>query len=372
MNCKNCGTVLNATDKFCLSCGTPVDMPAPVAPVTPLVAPATMTSGQMPEQPMVQPVQQVPVVPEQPMVQPVVQPMPVQPVEQQPVEKGIEEYATTGLPVGQPMPEPVETTIPVGPSLSATEQAQPTPTVVEVPAVTPTPVIPGAPIAPMNGNVQPEQPAPKNDNKKLFIIIGGILLVTVVAVVVLVLVLGKDKEEAKDTDKKDNETSNKETEKEPTIEEPKVETYQLTLGKFLFNIPTEYISSLEDGYIALESDDYYFEIKPFDGYTISATTNDDITEYLTGLSVTVIGVEEKTVNGKAYVVANGYYNGVECAFVFTKSTTLYYLFGYGAKQDFSYDEEVAEELISIIEDVEYSSTTNMNTSTGFGKFAPIK
>lgn len=356
MNCKNCGTILNATDKFCLSCGTPVDMPAPAAPVTPLVSPETVVNEQMPVQPLEGQTQQ--------MMQS------VQPVVQQQVEKGIAEYETTGLPVVQPNPEPVETTIPVGPSLSATELEQQSLSSVEVPMATSTPVIPGAPIAPLPGQVQPTQPEPKKDNKKLFIIIGGILLVTIVAVVVLFMVFGKDKEEPKDTDKKENETTNKEPEKEPEV--PKVENYQLALGNFTFSIPNDYSAEFENDAIVLSNDTYYFEFATQEGATVSTKTADELKSYFEGNGVTVIETKEITVNGEAYLVAHIYYDGIEAVYVYTKSTPLYFIVGFGFRLDYGYDDNLVTEIISILENVEYSTSSNMNVSSGIGNFKSFK
>lgn len=346
MNCRNCGTVLNATDKFCLNCGTPVELPAPAAPVTPLVAPTPEQVVQMS-----QPAQEVPVVP-------------VQPMTPQPIEAGIAEYNPSGLPVGQPAPEPEQSTIPVGPSLPVGNVAPIQPAPVEI--------IPGAPVAPTPGFVQPVQPVQpdqKKDNKKLFIIIGGILLFTAVVVVVLFVVFGKDKEKSEDNDKKDNDTNVK----EPAPEVPAASTYQVSLGKFVFNIPTTYESELNTDYISLTDGTYYLEVKPFDGFTLMNVTKDEISSYLATNGITVVSVEEKTVNGNVYFVAHSYDSGIECTYIFTKSTAFYYLIGFGAKVDYTYGEDVVTELISVLEDIEYSSSNNLNTiNNGLGNMKPIK
>lgn len=373
MNCRNCGTVLNATDKFCLSCGTPVDMPAPVAPVTPLVSPMDDFSVQAPAQNMTVPVQPMaqPVAPiQQPVYYQMAQQVPVEPIVQQAIEKGIDEYATTGLPVGQPLPEPVMETIPVGPSLADTQQEQPQPEPIPVPAVAPVQVIPGAPIAPMPGYGQPTQPEPKKDNKKLFIIIGGIILVTIVAVVVLFMVFGKDKEEPKDTDKKENDTTNKEPEKEPEV--PTVENYQLTFGNFIFSIPNDYSAEFANDAIVLSNDTYYFEFAAQEGATVSTKTADELKSYFEGNGLTVIETKEITVNGEAYLVAHVYYDGIEAVYVYTKSTPLYFIVGFGFRLDYGYDDNLVTEMISILENVEYSTSSNMNVSSGIENFKSFK
>lgn len=377
MNCRNCGTVLNAADKFCLNCGTLVDMPAPVAPVTPLVSPTADFSVQAPAQNMAVPVQPMaqPVAPvQQPVYDQMAQQVPVEPVVQQAIEKGIDEYATTGLPVGQPLPEPVMETMPVGPSLADTQQEQVQPEPIPVPAVTPVQVIPGAPIAPMPGYGQPTQPEPKKDNKKLFIIIGGILLVTIVAVVVLFMVFGKDKEEPKDTDKKENETTNKEPENEPEKEPevPTVENYQLALGNFTFSIPNDYSAEFANDAIVLSNDTYYFEFATQEGATVSTKTADELKSYFEGNGVTVIETKEITVNGEAYLVAHIYYDGIEAVYVYTKSTPLYVIVGFGFRLDYGYDDNLVTEMISILENVEYSTSSNMNVSSGIGNFKSFK
>lgn len=353
MNCKNCGTVLNATDKFCLNCGTPVDLPAPAAPVTTLVQP---TPEQM--------VQMAPVAQEVPMA-------PVQPVMPQPIEAGIAEYSTNGLPVGQPAPEPEQTTIPVGPSLSMNNgvvQQEPV-----VPMATPTHVIPGAPVAPTPGYVPPTPVEPKKDNKKLFIIIGGIVLVTAAIVVALVIILGKDKNESKDDDKKDNDTSVKEPEKQPEKEPevPEVSTYQVSIGNFVVTVPNDYKARMEENYVIFENDKYHLEVIPHEGYTLMNATIDDIKNYLIDLNVTVTNIEERTVNGAAYFVARGYFNGVESAFIFTKSTSLYYLISYGARLDYVYSDDIVITLISLLEDVKYSPSTNLNTGDVSSNLKPL-
>ena len=158
--------------------------------------------------------------------------------------------------------------------------------------------------------------------KKLFIIIGGIVLVTAAIVVALVLILGKDKNESKDDDKKDNDTSVKEPEKQPEKEPevPEVSTYQVSIGNFVVTVPNDYKARMEENYVVFENDKYHLEVIPYEGYTLMNVTTDDIKNYLVDLGVTVTNIEERTVNGASYFVTRGYFNGVESAFIFTKST----------------------------------------------------
>lgn len=341
MNCKNCGTILNATDKFCLSCGTPVDMPAPAAPVTPLVSPETVVNEQMPVQPLEGQTQQ--------MVQS------VQPVVQQQVEKGIAEYETTGLPVVQPKPEPVETTIPVGPSLSATELEQQSLSSVEVPMATPTPVIPGAPIAPLPGQVQPPQPEPKKDNKKLFIIIGGVVLVLVAVAVVLVLVLGKDKDASTDNDKKDNEICNKEPEKE---EKPVVNNYKLKLGNFKYTIPNEYEVEVRESTFRITSDKYLIKMTTISPSDLSNATIEQVEAMLNDEGISATKSFEKIKDGNTYYVFRAYVEGIDTVTVLSKSTKNYFVMANGYKMDYSYGDDLVDEIIDIMEDTEYVPTIN--------------
>ncbi len=316
MNCKNCGTLLNPTDKFCLNCGTPVEA-APVSPVP--VAPA------------------VP-------------------------EVKVAENMATGLPVGQPVP-------PMAAPNPATPVAPINATPV-VPPVAPTMpgVIPNQPMAPSMPGVMPMQPASKN-NKKLFIIIGVIIAITVAIVVALIFFLGGDdsSNSTNDTGKGDNTQ-----EEEKPTPEAKKETSAVQFGNFTFNIPTDYVVNVKDEYVSFYNDKYYMEMAPYEGYTLALTQTSDIETTLTSMGVTNINVEEKTSNNKKYIVATGVYSGVEAAFVFSKSTTTYYISGFAYQFDYGFEDEIVDELINIMSETEYSSTSNMDNTITVGKVPAIK
>jgi len=368
MNCKKCGIMLAPNDKFCLNCGTPVSQEVGVS-LEPIVEPVntTMQSSQVASVATI-------------------------------MESGIGEMPTNGLPVGEPMtqpepvsqvqpmtqlepvsqvqpmtqPEPVSQVQPMTqpePVSQVQPMIQPTPVSQMQPMTQPTPVSQVQPMTQSNTGfqTQPMIAAPKKNNNNLFLIIGGIVLLTVGIVVAMFFLLGKDNSNSTSSENTDGKTEEKPT---PT---PTVNTYEVTLGNFIFNVPMEYTSSLKSDSVALDNANYYFEILPFEGNnSLIAVSNDDIKSLFTNIGVVVTSVEDMNVDGKVYVVVKGELEGVEIACVLTKSTSMYYLIGIGAKQDGTYSETIVTDLIDILANVEYSKTHNMKPGFNIGKIDPIQ
>ena len=323
MNCKNCGTMLSSTNKFCLNCGTPVES---VNLVQPVITPQPIESEVQLTPPVEAPV--APIQPTAPGIE--AQATPV-------IEQGIAENSTVGLPIGQLSPMP--TVIPPQSSTPIT------------PFVTPQPIV-GVPNQLSTSQTFIQQPT-KRDNKLVYFIIG-LVVVTAVILGILFFVFGKKEDNKEDTTPKN----------EPTVNNPVVEeksTYELELDGFVYNIPTEYTAQAQDDYIALYNDTYYIELSAVKEASFITATDDDAKTIVENMGATVISSETKTIDGKKYAVVRAVYSGIDCAFVFSKSTLDHTAIGFGYRLDYTYNSEIEEDIATLVAQVEYNSSANLES-----------
>lgn len=300
MNCKNCGTSVSPNHKFCLNCGTPINSVEPQANIE------NQNLNNTVEQSTVNPVS-------------------VMPVEQPAVTQDLV------MPVGQPQMN----------NMVQPQYQQPNMN-----------VLPQQPqVAPM-GTMPVAQP--KKDNKLVFIIIG-IVAVTAVIIAIMFFVLGGDSDEKEPVAKEDNNVVEKEPQKE---EEKEPTTSSLTVENFTYNYPETYESEKHDGYVSFISDAYYIELAVNEGVSFSVLDAESAQTAVEGIGATVVSSQIKTINGNSYIVVRANYNGVECVFLYSKSTLNYGITGYGFKLDYTYDEQIEVEIASFAENVIYNSSSS--------------
>lgn len=322
MNCKNCGTMLSPTNKFCLNCGTPVESVSLAQPVNSSQSMGNEVQLTLMSEAPVAPIQQ-----NAPVLEP--QPLPV-------IEQGSVENSIVGLPIGQSVP---------------LSEVIPTQSSTLIAPVTPQSMV-GVTNQPPMSQTSIQQPT-KKDRKLVYFIIG-LVAVTAVILGILFFVFGKKE------DNKENTTPKN----EPTVNNPVVEeksTYELELDSFVYNIPTEYKAQAQDSYVALSNDTYYIELSAVEDASFVTATDDDAKTIVENMGATVISSETKTINGKKYAVVSAVYSGIDCAFVFSKSTLDHTVVGFGYRLDYTYNSEIAEEIATLVAQVEYNSSANLES-----------
>lgn len=331
---------------------TSVELVAPVQPVVPEVQSEVVQEvpAATPQVPTTIPGVPNPVFPDtlvEPIKieEPVVPAAPIAPAQNSTtvIEQGIAETQTTGLPVGEPKPIPEVTVNPVAP----TQPAQPVAPVVEQP-------VPAQPVS------QPvEAPSkPQKDNKLLYFIIGLVIVTAIIVAVLFAVFGGKGEEET--TANGGNNT--------PTTPVVEVPMYDYVQGKFKYRIPTKYTVQEQSGYIALYNNTYYMEFAPVEGYSFATLTESDAKSVIERMGATVITSKTTESNGRKYAVVRAVYSGIDCVFVLDKSAKDYAMVGFGYKLDYTYNEQLETEIISILESVKYSSSVNLESKVDIDLF----
>ena len=333
MYCKNCGTMLNATDKFCLNCGTPVEA-VPTAPVEPV-----------PSEPTV-PVEPVPEVP--------VAPVP---------EMKVEENVTNGLPVGQPQNVPV---MPQAPVMAPVE---------------PTPVVPQAPMAPVQQMMMPPQGqpmpgvpmqpmmnpgmAPQKNNNKLGIIIAIIAVVAAVAVVAIFLITNNKNNEDKNGDPETGEKNPVEIDdpEEPVIDNS---TQIITVGHARYNVPIDRYVEYSDSSAQYLVGNDYIGLSDVIEQSITDSTKDTMLSSLKANfdseGYTVKSYEIKKYNGREYLYLNVDYLGSDTVYAYTIGTGQYTYMGIVMAISGNVSQSSVNEMLEALATAQYNSSAT-NTST---------
>lgn len=216
----------------------------------------------------------------------------------------------------------------------------------------------------------PQTPKPAGNNTVVAIV--GIIAVTAIVIALLFIFLGND--DKKTETKKDNDT--------PVVDDGNTDTpnvddededegddiaisdpvYTVDIGNFTYSIPTGYRYQYDEEYVALQNSDYYIEVAAQEGMTFSVVDEAIAQEVIAELGGTYGSSEAKTVNGRSYYVTRFTYSGIECVYVFDKSAYNYAAVGFGYSLDGTYDAAIVDEIISILEDVKYNTSSNLNTT----------
>lgn len=329
MNCKNCGNLVSSNEKFCTTCGTPIEQVISV-------------EGGVNKAPQIQSIPQQPI----PQAQPAV---------------------VTGLPVAMPnlemqvMAQPMEQVI-QQPNVPTIAQPVPMPVQQSMGAV-PMPNQPN--IQSMVPNIPSiQQPTPKN---KIILIIGA-LIVIVIIVIALYFILGKDKKENASNDNS-NSNSSENSNSNSNDNESKIQTtYKAVAGSYVFTLPTNYIYEYNkdsDAVVLYDSTETWLTyIKTGTGNT-ATLTEDYIVAAISEEGNVVDSIETKTTNGKSAIVVNFTSEGQTGTYIYYKYSSTQLLYAYYANESKTHSTVAINDILDIFNNIKYSgSNNNIDDSKG--------